>query len=119
LGEGGADEVGWPSGMVRGPRIQTLRRPFCRRIVVIVAVETPRKAAMTDRWSMRGFSEAVVPMRQASVSLTRSNVKRMSERSERSLLEGLALRRVRMDRSSEVLQPRAHFQRQAEGGRKF
>ena len=48
-----------------------------------------------------------------------SNMQRVAERLQRRFLEAFALRRVGMDRAGDVLQPRAHLERQAEGRRQF
>lgn len=42
----GPTSRGWSGRMGRVPRIHTLRRPFLSRIVVMVAVVTPRKVSM-------------------------------------------------------------------------
>ena len=47
------------------------------------------------------------------------DVQRVAQRLERGFLKPLALRRMRMDGSGDVFQPRAHFHGQRKRGRQF
>ena len=46
-------------------------------------------------------------------------MQRVSQRRQRRFVEGLAHRGVSVDRQGHVFEPRAHFQRERKGGRKF